>query len=296
MEKIKKKMDFPHNIMEKKPFDPGEVRHDPTPPPIAAEVAKCGLRILSFYEGVTSLTPFESIRVRTFSFCCVTQLIEGDGFWQDPAAGNARTPLRIGDWMLIAPGYPHAYGRRLDHFTEDSVAFDGPVARTLLRAGLFRSGIVRMGKERRLLPVIRALRTATLGAQLEAHALLLTLVLELCGASGEPASGNAQRIDRLLEELRLVGREWTVAEMAEYCNWSENHFRRLFQAHAGMSPKEFLDQRRYHRAMELLSTEKLSIAETAKRLGYRDPFYFSRRFRELSGMTPSAYRQRYARN
>jgi len=282
--------------MEKKTFDPGEVRHDPTPPPIAGEVAKCGLRIVSFYEGVTSNPPVESIRVRTFSFCCVTQLIEGDGFWQDPAAGNRKIPLRIGDWMLVAPGYPHAYGRRLDHFTEDSVAFDGPVARTLLRAGLFRSGIVRLGMERRLLPVIRALRTATLGAQLEAHALLLTLVLELCNASGEPASGNAQRIDRLLEELQQASREWTVAEMAEYCNWSENYFRRLFQAHTGMFPKEYLDQRRYHRAIELLSTERLSIAEAARRLGYGDPFYFSRRFRELSGMTPTAYRRRYARN
>ncbi|MGE4563641.1 MAG: helix-turn-helix domain-containing protein [Victivallaceae bacterium] len=265
----------------------------PTPSSIAGEVAKCGLKMFSFFENVTSRLPLSPIKLRTFPYCCVTQIIGGDGIWFDPATNGEPVPLRVGDWIIVTPGYPHYYGRRIERFTEDSVTFDGPVAQTLLRTGMLHSGIIHGGKERRLLPVIRALRKATLGDQLEAHALLLTLLLDLCrAAEGEGAAHG--RINGLLQELQQSGRAWTVAEMAEYCNWSENYFRRRFQAQTGMSPKEYLDQRWYQRAIELLAVREPAIAKVAKQLGFDDPFYFSRRFRELSGMTPTAYRRRYA--
>ncbi len=280
--------------MEKRTLDAGEIRMVPTPSSIAGEVTKCGLKIFSFYENVTSRVP-PPLKFRTFPYCCVAQLIGGDGMWVDPAKSDQPVTLRVGDWIMVTPGYPHRYGRRIERFTEDSICFDGPVAQTLLRAGILRSGIIHAGKERRLLPVIRALRKATLRDQLEAHALLLTLVLDLSRAAEEEGAIPG-RINGLLLELQQSGRAWTVAEMAEYCNWSENYFRRCFQARTGMSPKEYLDQRWYHRAIELLSVREPAIAKVAKHLGFDDPFYFSRRFRELSGMTPTAYRRRYAIN
>jgi hypothetical protein len=45
-----------------------------------------------------------------------------------------------------------------------------------------------------------------------------------------------------------------------------------------------------HRAAELLSKETLSVKAIALCLGFHDPGYFSRFFRQRTGRTPSAFR------
>jgi AraC-like DNA-binding protein len=44
------------------------------------------------------------------------------------------------------------------------------------------------------------------------------------------------------------------------------------------------------RARELLDTTDQAVAEIARALGYADPFYFSRQFRSVHGVSPSGYR------
>jgi AraC-like DNA-binding protein len=44
-------------------------------------------------------------------------------------------------------------------------------------------------------------------------------------------------------------------------------------------------------ARQLLTLEMLNISETAYRLGYRDPLYFSRIFRKHYGVSPSQWKR-----
>ena len=46
-------------------------------------------------------------------------------------------------------------------------------------------------------------------------------------------------------------------------------------------------------AKKLLANEQLSIAEISTRLGFCDQFYFSRRFKQKFGETPSSFRKRH---
>lgn len=264
-----------------------ECNYSPVPVPLRAETARLGLSIVTYYEGVPSYPPYEGNR--RFSFYCLSHLIDGDGFYRDPACGR-EVELEVGQAILVSPGYLHRYGGRT-RFVEDSVCFVGPVADSLHRAGLLRDGVCFVGRERRLLPVIEALRQRTLAGQFEAGARLLTLLLELrsddTGAEPEAHS----RIERMLEEMQQSQRPWSAAEMAEYCNWSGSYFRKRFREVTGTTPKGYLDQLLLERAVGRLASGTERIGEIANRLGFPDPYYFSRRFRELTGYSPGAYRK-----
>lgn len=295
-------MDFSTLVAVKMHFIPnncGEINSSPIPPKIINEVEKSGLKIFSFYENVTSRVLEPHVKERVFGMFCLTQLIDGDGFWHDISA-DAKIRLQLGDWMLVTPDFRHRYGSFCKYFTEDSILFAGPVAKSLYRAGVLHSGVIRCGGERRLLPIIRKLRIATLAAQFEAHALLLKLLLDLHNTGSSPEAGNGgdhrRKIGQLLDTLQAERGNWTVEEMAEYCNLSENYFRLLFREQTGMSPKSYLDQLRLNRAIELVCSGRDRIGDVARRLGFEDRYYFCRRFKELTGMTPTEYRRKYGKN
>lgn len=61
---------------------------------------------------------------------------------------------------------------------------------------------------------------------------------------------------------------------------------------AGSMAEQWLDQyRRLPEARRLLLVGSAPIAEIALAVGYGDPLHFSRRFRQLSGLSPRQYRQ-----
>ncbi|MEL0616460.1 AraC family transcriptional regulator [Cobetia marina] len=90
---------------------------------------------------------------------------------------------------------------------------------------------------------------------------------------------------------RHVDRVPTVEELAARCALSRNRFTELFKATLGQSPKQYLDQQRLRRAMSLLVHSDQAVAEIATGLGFCDPFHFSKRFKQLTGESPSDYRR-----
>ena len=279
----------------------GEVNYSPVPVRFARELDKTGLRIHVFYENVTSPpvrnTPSPTEPLRTFSFYCLLQLLDGDGFFYEPEKGEVRR-FAPGYGLLVPPSLHHRYGGFDRSFTEDSICFSGPAADTLYRTGLLRGGILYFGQERRILPIIRLIREATLPSQFAATALLLKLLVDL---HGENLENNAEKesphakLNLLMREIRSSHRWWTVEEMAEYANLSENHLRKLFRKQTGTSPKHFLDQLWLNRAIDLLCSTTISLPEAARKTGCADPYYFFRRFKKLTGYTPAQYRRVYGK-
>ena len=72
---------------------------------------------------------------------------------------------------------------------------------------------------------------------------------------------------------------------------SYERIRKLFMKQIGVSPHAYRIRRRLDRACELLREGKASVSEIAERLGYADPFTFSRQFTKERGTSPSAYRK-----
>lgn len=84
----------------------------------------------------------------------------------------------------------------------------------------------------------------------------------------------------------------TLQQMANAANLSQSHFSALFKANTGFSPIEYFNQLKVQDACQYLLFTTLRIKEIAARLGMDDPYYFSRLFTKVMGMSPNQYRER----
>lgn len=73
-----------------------------------------------------------------------------------------------------------------------------------------------------------------------------------------------------------------------------SYISRLFKSYKGVSPSEYIQNLRIEKAKQLLATEsELKTKDIAQIVGYSDPFYFSRVFKNVSGYSPTQYRKLY---
>ncbi|WP_433939973.1 response regulator transcription factor [Paenibacillus lautus] len=82
-------------------------------------------------------------------------------------------------------------------------------------------------------------------------------------------------------------------DVAKRVNLSRSYFYQCFKEIVGYSFNEYLRKVRIDKAREYLEQTARPIVWIAKQTGYEDEKYFSRTFREQTGMLPSEYRQRF---
>lgn len=85
---------------------------------------------------------------------------------------------------------------------------------------------------------------------------------------------------------------WPVRRLARVSGVSETHFARSFKQAFGVPPHRYLLTRRIERAVALLRDTELSITEVAFQVGWDSLGTFGRTFRDITGESPSAVRQR----
>jgi AraC family transcriptional regulator len=83
----------------------------------------------------------------------------------------------------------------------------------------------------------------------------------------------------------------TLTVLSAIAQISPYHFLRLFKKSLGITPHQYILQRRIDRAKELLRSSNLDMAEIALRLGFCDSSHLTRCFKRFLGKTPSQWRQ-----
>ncbi len=83
----------------------------------------------------------------------------------------------------------------------------------------------------------------------------------------------------------------SVSDLAKACHVSTGYMSRIFKKFAEESPSEMLMRLKLNRAGELLLQQHLLIKEVADRIGYDDPYHFSRLFKQYYGMSPKHFRE-----
>jgi AraC-like DNA-binding protein len=68
-------------------------------------------------------------------------------------------------------------------------------------------------------------------------------------------------------------------------------FCRAFKQVTGMTCTDYISLERIRAAKRLLSRRDLLIKQVAYQVGFENPNYFSRRFKDMEGRTPSSYRR-----
>lgn len=100
-----------------------------------------------------------------------------------------------------------------------------------------------------------------------------------------------QRARRWLNEH--LDQDWTMAQLASYCNTSPRTLLRRFQKALGLSPIQYTQQLRVERAKGLLESTSLSLEDITGRCGYADVSSFSTVFKRWAQLTPREYRSRF---
>jgi len=249
-----------------------------------------GLRIGRAVQRVRS-RPRTTMAPRYFEFYCIAQLLRGKGaFW---SFQNGTEVFDPGHAVIVCPRFVHCYGGFQAHFEEDTICFAGRIADDLARIGVIQNGLVEIGEARRLQPIIELASDPARDAQIAANIALQKLLIDLY--LERRLIGTGHRIDTIRSLLADMQKQphkwWTVEAMAEYCNLSQMHFRRLFHEHTGCNPKNYVDNVKIQQAIDKLAGHQ-NIAEIAFSLGYRDPFHFSKRFKQITGFSPGTYRRR----
>jgi AraC family transcriptional regulator len=100
--------------------------------------------------------------------------------------------------------------------------------------------------------------------------------------------------DRTFERVHAyieshVGEQVRLDDLAGVAGVSRFHFARQFRRRTGESPMAYLLRTRIERAKTLLFRDGIKVCELAAVLGFSDQSHFTRTFRRLVGMPPSAF-------
>ena len=124
------------------------------------------------------------------------------------------------------------------------------------------------------------------------HHLLGTLFFNNAAFSPAQRSSRFHSLETTLAWMQQhVQQSLTLVEMADHAGLSSSHFSTLFKQQTGYSPMDYFIHLKIQHASALLALTDKSVHEIAYEIGYQDPYYFSRIFKKVMGVSPQRYRE-----
>lgn len=91
----------------------------------------------------------------------------------------------------------------------------------------------------------------------------------------------------------LTSYDCSIQELAKDLGIGYEKFRKLFKLQTGLSPGNYVMQKRMDYAKAQLIEKNKSIKEIGLELGFSDAYAFSKQFRNVVGLSPSNFRRDY---
>ena len=106
------------------------------------------------------------------------------------------------------------------------------------------------------------------------------------------SSKSKSQVETLINLMREnVHEDITITKLAKYVNLSVSHLSLLFKKQTGFAPIEFFIQLKIQKACWYLISTNTKIKEITYLLNYKDPYYFSRIFSKIMGISPNEFRK-----
>ena len=178
------------------------------------------------------------------------------------------------------------------------MAIEGPLSATVVRK---MGALLHVPLKQRALPsqtylskqivqvVVR--HTGTSNATYQLQHLMYGM---LASQWGQPVAMDAMlshEIAKVVDTLRAgqYKDNFSLAEMAAISRVPMETFRKRFVSEVGMPPLSYVLHCKMERAKELLRDQNYSVREAGAEVGMRDPYHFSKQFKNIVGISPSAF-------
>jgi AraC-like DNA-binding protein len=240
-------------------------------------------------------------RPRGLDECILIFCTKGKG-WAE--IDGRRFTIAAGEVLFIPANKPHAYGADDDdpwsihwaHFAGTAAASYSSLLPSheyvLSIPSADAKEIARMFRESyRLASTGLTERTLLLVSHILRYVLGL-LFFQTGRSLGGASRAIVHDLTKSIEFMRAnVARSLTLQELSRQAGLSPTRYSLLFREQTGSSPVDHHIRLRMQAACHYLDTTALSIKEAAAKLGYDDPYYFSRLFQKILGCSPLAYRR-----
>lgn len=121
---------------------------------------------------------------------------------------------------------------------------------------------------------------------------LQTIFLQVRQHFAEPPREVTSLVERSLGFIHEhYARDFDIDELAGQVAVSPSYLFRLFKKKMQVTPMHYRNMVRIDKAKLLLADHQLTVDDVAERVGFDDPKYFARVFRDMTGTTPSGYRR-----
>ena len=239
--------------------------------------------------------PFKSVAVgRVLSEYQLIYITKGRGEFKTAGREFAVVP---GSILFLFPGVAHSYKPLFETgWTEYWVGFKGPFADALRDNGFLspERPFVTTGLQKDILSLYsRIFDQVTDQAplyQIRASSLVIELVAEILAS--ERRAAQSSHSEQLVAKAKFLMQEHIDGEInlnaiCEDLGVSTSHLNEVFKSYTAMTPYQYFISIKIHRAKDLLERGDLAIKEVAFQLGFADEYYFSRLFKNKTGLSPS---------
>lgn len=123
--------------------------------------------------------------------------------------------------------------------------------------------------------------------QLDFQELLYTMIAECSPYSKNDKRQALERVKEYIEEH--YDEDLTIEQLANLSELSPKYFVEVYKKTYGCSAMDYLAHVRLNKAKQLMLGSDSLLREVAHMVGYKDEFYFSRKFKKAFGISPSVY-------
>jgi len=102
-----------------------------------------------------------------------------------------------------------------------------------------------------------------------------------------------EKIAKAIEYIHehYMENEFEYARLHVLCGISYTYFKKIFQECFYMTPSSYVRNLKIQRARELLTTRQFSVTQVADACGFQDLCYFSKVFKNETGVSPAAFQK-----
>lgn len=231
---------------------------------------------------------------------------QGKGVFESESIPKTR--IGEGTIIFLFPNEWHRYKPDSDTgWDEYWVGFTGKIMDTMVINKFIerRNPCVRIGINEQVIrlfdEIIEHTRTERSGYQPLISGAVVHLLGLVYSISRENFFDDQQTaVENMVNKARLLFRanveqQISPEKVARELGLSYSWFRKTFKAYTGIAPGQYLIQLKIEKAKALLTNPALSIKEIAYHLNFDSSFYFSKLFKEKTGLPPEKYRKKYSR-